>query len=82
MIYQPTFLVGAEIRVGRLVSIALDHPTVELPGVFAVYPSDRRPPAKMRAFIDFFGQRFGSVPPWDRADTSDKQRPRRRGSRS
>lgn len=66
LIYQPTFLVSAEIRAGRLLSIALDHTTVELPGIFAVYPSDRRPPAKVRAFIDFVGKRFGSVPSWDR----------------
>jgi DNA-binding transcriptional LysR family regulator len=65
LIYQPTFLVGGEIRAGRLVSLALDHPAIEVPGVYAVYPADRRPPAKVRAFIDFLAQRFGSVPPWD-----------------
>jgi DNA-binding transcriptional LysR family regulator len=68
LVYQPTFLVSAELRSGRLVSVSLDHPTIELPGVFVVYPSDRRPPAKVRAFIDFLAQRFGSVPPWDRVE--------------
>jgi DNA-binding transcriptional LysR family regulator len=72
LVYQPTFLVGAEIRAGRLVSIALDHPLVELPGIFALYPSDRRPPAKVRAFIDFLGQQFGSLPPWDRGDEQQR----------
>jgi len=67
LIYQPTFLVSAGIRAKLLVSIILDHATIELPGVFALYPSDRRPPAKVRAFIDFLGQRLGPVPPWDRA---------------
>jgi DNA-binding transcriptional LysR family regulator len=38
---------------------------VEVPGIFALYPADRRPPAKVRAFIDFLAQRFGSTPPWD-----------------
>jgi len=65
LIYQPTFLVCAEVRAGRLVPIALDHPTVEIDGVFATYPSDRRPPAKVRAFIDFLAERLGPVPPWD-----------------
>lgn len=37
---------------GRLIPIALDHPTIEL-AVAAVYPFDRRPPAKVRAFLDF-----------------------------
>lgn len=66
LIYQPTFLVSAEVRAGRLASITLDHPTVDLAGIFALYPPDRRPPAKVRAFIDFLAQRFGAVPPWDR----------------
>ncbi|HWP26531.1 MAG TPA: LysR substrate-binding domain-containing protein [Xanthobacteraceae bacterium] len=67
LIYQPTFLVNSEIRARRLVSITLDHPTIEYPGIFAMYPPDRRPPAKVRAFIDFIAQRFGAVPPWDRS---------------
>jgi DNA-binding transcriptional LysR family regulator len=67
LIYQPTFLVNAEIRAGQLVSLELDHPAVEVAGVFALYPADRRPPAKVRAFIDFLAQRFGSTPPWDRS---------------
>ncbi len=71
LVYQPTFLVSNELRAGRLVSIPLDHPTIELPGVYVVYPSDRRPPAKVRAFIDFLVDRFGSVPPWDRAEGKD-----------
>jgi DNA-binding transcriptional LysR family regulator len=65
LIYQPTFLVNGEIRAGRLVSVTLDHPAIDVAGVFALYPADRRPPAKVRTFIDFLAQRFGSVPPWD-----------------
>jgi len=59
LIYQPTFLVSSDIRAGRLTSLTLDHPTLELPGVFALYPADRRPPAKVRTFIDFLVRRFG-----------------------
>jgi DNA-binding transcriptional LysR family regulator len=66
LIYEPTFLVGDDLRAGRLMALALDHPPIELPGVFAVYPSNRRPPAKVRAFVDFLVRRFGSGPPWDR----------------
>lgn len=66
MIYQPTFLVGDEIRAGRLVSLTLDHPLMELPGVFAIYASNRRPPAKVRAFIDFLAHKFSPTPRWDR----------------
>ena len=66
LIYQPTFLVGDEIRAGRLVAVHLDVPPAELPGIFAVYPGGRKPPAKVRAVIDILTRTFGSAPPWDR----------------
>jgi DNA-binding transcriptional LysR family regulator len=68
LIYQPTFMVNAELRSGHLVSLRLDQPTIEMPDIFAVYPADRHPPAKVRAFIDFLASRFAPVPPWERAD--------------
>jgi DNA-binding transcriptional LysR family regulator len=71
IVYHPTFLVSREIRAGRLVPLTLDHEPVELAGVFAVYPSDRRPPAKVRAFIDFLAERFAPVPPWDRLELGE-----------
>jgi DNA-binding transcriptional LysR family regulator len=59
--YQPTFLVRREIGAGLLVRLALDHEPIELDGIFAVYPSDRRPAAKVRTFIDFLADRLGSA---------------------
>jgi DNA-binding transcriptional LysR family regulator len=64
--YQPSFLVAREIAAGQLVALSLDEPTTELDGVFAVYPATRRPPAKVRAAIDFFAEQFSGVPPWER----------------
>lgn len=66
LIYEPTFVVGDELRAGRLIALILDHPPLELPGVFAIYPANRHPPAKVRAFVDFLAHRFGTNPPWDR----------------
>ncbi len=66
VIYQPRFLVSDALRAGQLVALTFDQPTADLPGVFALYPPDRRPPAKVRAFIDFLVTRFGAVPPWER----------------
>lgn len=65
IIYQPTFLVRREIAAGQLVSLVLDQPTKNLAGVFAVYPSARLPPAKVRATIEFLAEQFGPVPPWE-----------------
>ncbi|WP_062018393.1 LysR family transcriptional regulator [Aureimonas sp. AU4] len=66
IVYEPTFLLADAIRDGRLTALTLDHPPVEFPGVFAVYVANRRPPAKVRAFIDFLVRRIGTTPPWDR----------------
>ena len=66
LIYEPTFVVGDAIRSGQLVAVPLDYPPLELPGVFAAYPGNRRPAAKVRAFVDFLVRRFGSTAPWDR----------------
>ncbi len=65
IIYQPTFIVGDDLRAGTLVALNLDTPTYEFAGIHAVYLPDRNPPAKLRAFIDFLAQRFSSTPPWD-----------------
>jgi len=63
--YQPTYLVGDEIRKGKLKVITLKdcHP-VE-PSIYAIYPSRNYLPAKVRAFIDAMLLKF-SPPPWDR----------------
>lgn len=67
IIYQPTFLVARDIRAGRLTALKLDHDPVELDGIYALYPADRRPPAKVRATIDFLAETLGPAPPWDRS---------------
>lgn len=58
IIYQPVFLVARELADGDLVPLKLDHPTRELDGIYAAYPSVRRPPAKVRATIDFLAERL------------------------
>jgi DNA-binding transcriptional LysR family regulator len=65
LIQQPTFIVADDLRAGRLIALTLDHPTVELAGVYTVFPPDRRPAAKVRAFIDFIATCFAPEPPWD-----------------
>lgn len=65
IVYQPTFLVAREISAGLLIPLKLDHDPIELGGVYAIYPADRRPPAKVRATIDFLAACLGPVPPWE-----------------
>lgn len=61
----PTFIVGDDLRTGALRAVL---PDVPVPGtaVYAVYPPQRHVPPKLRAFIDFLGERFGPDPYWDR----------------
>ena len=75
--YQPSFIVAEDLRAGRLRALTLEVPAAELPGIFAVFPGDRRPPAKVRAFVDFLAARY-SPPPWERGlDPSQSTAPAR-----
>lgn len=53
VIYQPDFIVAQALQAGQLVQLELDQPTIELDGIYAIYPPDRRPPAKVRVMIDY-----------------------------
>lgn len=66
VIYQPSFLVSADLRAGRLVALALDHPPIEVGNIHAVFRPNRHLPPKSRAMIDFLAEQFGDEPPWDR----------------
>lgn len=56
LIYQPDFIVGQALADGTLEAITLDIPTVDVGGLHVLSPPDRRPPAKVRAMIDFLQQ--------------------------
>ena len=65
VIWQPTFLVGPDLRAGRLVPLLPGYHVPDI-DVLAVYPSRRHLGAKVRAMIDFLAEEFSGVPPWDR----------------
>lgn len=62
-----TYLVGEDIRSGRLVRVLPEY-TYEKADLLAVYPDRRNLSPKVRAFIDFLAERFGPVPPWEQAN--------------
>lgn len=64
--YQPTFILADAVRSGLLTSLELDHPLMDLGGVYAIYPPGGRLPAKARVFIDYLAERFSGTPPWDK----------------
>ncbi len=65
IVWQPTFLIGEDLREGRLVPLL---PGYHLPDidVLAVYPSRRHLSAKVRVMVDFLAHAFKGTPPWDR----------------
>lgn len=60
----PTFIAGAELQAGRLVSVLPDYSPPEI-SIYALYPPNRHLSVKLRLLIDFLGDRFGDPPYWD-----------------
>ena len=67
VIWQPTFLIGDDLRAGKLVRVLPEYRLPDI-DVLALYPSRRHLSAKIRAMIDFLVDAFGGLPPWDRDD--------------
>lgn len=64
IILQPTFIVGEDIRAGRLRTVLDDYRVAAL-DVHAVYSHRQYLSAKVRTFVDFLADYFGSPPYWD-----------------
>lgn len=68
LIMMPSWLVGADIEAGRLHVVLPEwEPSMSGAGgaIYAVYQPNRRSSKKVRAFVDFLIERFGSPPYWD-----------------
>jgi DNA-binding transcriptional LysR family regulator len=64
IILQPDFLIGEDLRRGDLVELMPQFRSVEL-GIFAVFPTRKHLPLKLRRLIDFLVAAFRS-PAWQR----------------
>ena len=60
----PTFIVGADLQAGTLMTVLDDFAVQDL-SMSAVYPPGRHLSPKVRAFVDFLADRFGPRPYWD-----------------
>ncbi|WP_394840740.1 LysR family transcriptional regulator [Pendulispora brunnea] len=58
LVYVPMFIAGDALKAGTLVAIELDQPYCNLGDIFALYPPERRPPAKVRVMIDYLASAF------------------------
>lgn len=57
IVLEPEFIVGAELKAGRLVPVLGAYAAPAIP-IYAVYPSRRYLGTKVRAFADFLARRF------------------------
>ncbi|MCM2306446.1 MAG: LysR family transcriptional regulator [Sulfuritalea sp.] len=60
VILQPSFVVDTDLAAGTLVELMPEYRAVEL-GIYAVYPTRKHVPAKVRALLDFLGEKFGDA---------------------
>ena len=60
LILQPTFIVGDDIRAGRL-QLVLEDYEVEPMAVYAVYAHRQYLSGKVRTFVDFLGNFFAII---------------------
>ncbi|MBS0216141.1 MAG: LysR family transcriptional regulator [Proteobacteria bacterium] len=54
-----------DLRAGRMRVILPDY-QLPVTAISAVTPHRRTTPPRVRAFVDFLGEKFGDVPPWER----------------
>jgi DNA-binding transcriptional LysR family regulator len=69
LILMPTWLIGGDIRVGRLQAVLSDfqvHPQADMDmGIYALYMPNRRHSLRVKTFIEFLMKRFCNPPYWD-----------------
>ena len=62
--YAPTFIVEQPVRQGKLEIILSKFVSPEV-GIYAVFPSNRYVPHRVRSLVEFLAQRIGPKPTWD-----------------
>lgn len=60
-----TWIAYQQLRDGSLVQLLEDYTLIDNSDVWAVYPSSRLLAPKVRAFIDYFSEYYGTPPYWD-----------------
>jgi DNA-binding transcriptional LysR family regulator len=64
IVFEPAFIVGPEVRAGRLVPLLQDYVPAPVP-IYAVYPSRKHLSAKVRLFVDFLIAKLADTKDWD-----------------
>ena len=64
IVHCPAYVVGRDIRAGRLVPFLAEFKPADL-NVFAIFNSGRNLAPKVRVFVDFLSETFKGTPDWD-----------------
>lgn len=64
LVLLPTYMVGQDLRKGRLQAVLKDYVPTSLE-IHAVYPHRKHLSAKVRTFVDFLYERFHPTPSWE-----------------
>jgi len=63
IVFEPAFIVGPDVRAGRLVPLLQEYVPAPVP-IYAVYPSRKHLSAKVRLFVEFLVARFAKAQDW------------------
>jgi DNA-binding transcriptional LysR family regulator len=66
IVFEPAFIVGPDVRAGRLVPLLQEFTPPPVP-IYAVYPSRKHLSAKVRRFVEFLVARFAQGQDWSAA---------------
>jgi DNA-binding transcriptional LysR family regulator len=66
IVVEPAFIVGPDVRAGRLVPLLQEFTPAPLP-IYAVYPTRKHLSAKVRRFVEFLVERFSQAQDWSAA---------------
>jgi DNA-binding transcriptional LysR family regulator len=66
IVFEPAFIVGPDVRAGRLVPLLQEFSPPPVP-IYAVYPSRKHLSAKVRTFVEFLVARFENSQDWSAA---------------
>ena len=66
VVFEPAFIVGPDVRAGRLVPLLQEYEPPPVP-IYAVYPSRKHLSAKVRRFVEFLAARFADAQDWSSA---------------
>ena len=73
LVLSPDWILGPAIASGELVEVLGDHPPYPATSaLYAVHPYPRFVPPKVRIFIEFLAERFGSTYDWSMDITASK----------